>query len=207
MLIIGFDIGIKNFAYCILETCDTARFTARDTSRDTARDTAPTKILALENIDLQCRKNETQKIIDRTIDLLDDILNELPTTSEKIHVLIESQMTSAMKSIQTVINTFFKMQKKYQSLDIETKYLSAKHKLNLIEKYSNESTNAYKQNTTISNSSYRQNKIDSVHFAKWLLGNKENKYYNEEILNKLCKAKKQDDLADALLMSIYFAES
>lgn len=199
MLIIGFDIGIKNFAYCILETCDTTRFTARDTT--------PAKILSLENIDLQCRKNETQKIIDRTIDLLDDILNELPTTSEKIHVLIESQMTSAMKSIQTVINTFFKMQKKYQSLDIETKYLSAKHKLNLIEKYSNESSNAYKQNTTISNSSYRQNKIDSVHFAKWLLGNKENKYYNEEILNKLCKAKKQDDLADALLMSIYFAES
>ena len=203
MLIIGFDIGIKNFAYCILETCDTTR----DTTRFTARDTTPTKILALENIDLQCRKNETQKIIDRTIDLLDDILNELPTTSEKIHVLIESQMTSAMKSIQTVINTFFKMQKKYQSLDIETKYLSAKHKLNLIEKYASASTNTYIPNSTISNSSYRQNKIDSVHFAKWLLGNKENKYYNEEILNKLCKAKKQDDLADALLMSIYFAES
>ena len=189
MLIIGFDIGIKNFAYCILEK------------------NANTKILALENIDLQCRKNETQKIIDRTIDLLDDILTELPTTSEKIHVLIESQMTSAMKSIQTVINTFFKMQKKYQSLDIETKYLSAKHKLNLIEKYACATANKYIPNSVLANTSYRQNKIDSVHFAKWLLGNKENKYYNEEILNKLCKAKKQDDLADALLMSIYFAES
>jgi len=43
MLIIGFDIGIKNFAYCILEK----------------NDTAPIKIIALENIDLQCRKNET----------------------------------------------------------------------------------------------------------------------------------------------------
>jgi hypothetical protein len=203
MLIIGFDIGIKNFAYCILEK------NAINT-RDSARFTAPTKILALENIDLQCRKNETQKIIDRTIDLLDDILNQIET-SEKIHVLIESQMTSAMKSIQTVINTFFKMQKKYQSLDIETKYLSAKHKLNLIEKYSNSQahthTHAYIPNAVLANTSYRQNKIDSVHFAKWLLGNKENKYYNEEILNKLCKAKKQDDLADALLMSIYFAES
>ena len=80
-----------------------------------------------------------------------------------------------------------------------------KHKLNLIEKYSN--SQAYIPNSVLANTSYRQNKIDSVHFAKWLLGNKENKYYNEEILNKLCKAKKQDDLADALLMSIYFAES
>jgi len=192
MLIIGFDIGIKNFAYCILE-----------------KNAQNIQILALENIDLQCRKNETQKIIDRTIDLLDDIFTDLSTT-EKIQVLIESQMTSAMKSIQTVINTFFKMQKKYQSLDIETKYISAKHKLNLIEKYSNSEAHAqahaYIPNSVLANTSYRQNKIDSVHFAKWLLGNQEHKYYNEEILNKLCKAKKQDDLADALLMSIYFAE-
>ena len=185
--IIGFDIGIKNFAYCIIKKENTA-----------------VNIIALENIDLQCRKYETQKIIDAIIDLLDDIFyNQLEKlNSNKIHVIIESQMTSIMKCIQTVVNTFFKMQKKYQNINIETKYVSAKHKLNLIDKYKDK----YEGHSNILNTAYRQNKIDSVHFAKWLIQN-ESKYYNEIIIQKFETTKKCDDLADALLMSIYFTES
>jgi uncharacterized protein YqgV (UPF0045/DUF77 family) len=179
-IIISFDIGIKNLAYCIMKK-----------NQDII------SISEIEVVDLKCKKNDIQKIIDSTIELLDSIFDNLDTTAS-IHVLIESQMTSVMKCIQTVINVYFKLQKKYQSLNIETKYISAKHKLNLISKY----TDYNKPNTSV-NSQYRQNKIDSIHFGSWLL---ENKYYDENIINKIKLMKKKDDAFDTLLMCIYYIE-
>ena len=108
-------------------------------------------------------------------------------------------MTSIMRCIQTVINTYFKIQSKYQLLNIKTKYVSAKHKLNLIDKYKGE----YDGHDKIMSNSYSQNKKDSIHFGTWILSNK---YYNKDIIDKIESESKKDDYFDAALMTIYFIE-
>jgi hypothetical protein len=181
--IIGFDIGIRNFAYCIMEK-----------SNDKV------SIISLEKIDLECPKNDIQKIIDATLNLLDDIMYNKLNIAIPIVILIECQMTSIMKCIQTVINTYFKINSRNQSLDILTKYVSSKHKLNLIKNYEN----IYIRPDTIAKNQYKKNKIDSIHFAEWLI---QNKYKDDINYNKLKSYKKKDDLADVFLMNIYYIES
>ena len=180
--IISFDIGIRNFAYCIIQHTNNK-----------------TEIQYIDNLDLLCRKNDSQKIIDRTIDILDDIFQTKLDLNDSIIVLIESQMTSCMRAIQTVINVFFKLNARYQSLDIKTRYLSPKHKLNLIDKFKNE----YDRPSQTASNQYKQNKLDSVLFGEWLLTHK---YINDPILKKIKTFKKQDDLWDTLNMCIYYVE-
>ena len=74
-----------------------------------------------------------QGLVDSMIDLLDNIIeNELDINVESqssIIVLIEQQMTAVMKCLQTAINVYFKMVKRYKSLDVETYYVSPKLKM------------------------------------------------------------------------------
>jgi len=180
MKIISFDIGIKNMAYCIADNSN---------------------IIKLNKIDLNVSNKATiQTLIDNTIDFLDEIFhNEICLNNENLKVLIECQMTSKMKCIQTTINTYFKMISKLEGFDIETIYLSAKHKLDLTKKYPDYS---YKDDKN-KNSNYRNNKINAVSFATYLL---ETKYKNYEILDIIKKEKKKDDVCDALLMIFYYYE-
>ena len=91
--LLSFDIGIKNMAYCF-SVCDNNEF----------------KIMNLNKIDLNSNKNNIQNIIDNTIEFLDDIMNTLEIDiNSKIIILIECQMTSIMRTIQTCINTYFKL--------------------------------------------------------------------------------------------------
>jgi|LakMenEpi03Aug12_release.lakeMendotaPanAssembly.Ray.scaffolds.fasta_scaffold89985_4 hypothetical protein len=175
--LLSFDIGIKNMAYCYAII-----------------DNEKLDIKSLNKVDLNCKKNDIQNIIDNTIEFLDTIMNELNINyDEKTIVLIECQMTSIMKCIQTTINTYFKMTSKYLNADVETHYVSPKHKLKIINKHSEK----------IVNDKYKQNKIDAVFFATHLL---ETTYKNEEILNYVKSLKKKDDVCDALLMCIYYFE-
>ena len=182
--IVGFDIGIKNLAYCIIESSSHS----------------PVEIKYLEKMDLKCQRQDHQKIIDAMIDILDDILFQKLRLDCPIIVLIEVQMTSIMKCIQTVVNTFFKMNAKYQALNIQTKYVSPKHKMNLIGKYCKEQSLDF----TFQSSQYKQNKYDAVKFAEWML---ENKYKDANILQRLRTSKKFDDEMDCFLMSVYFIEN
>jgi len=180
MKIISFDIGIKNMAYCI------ASFTNN------------LEILTLNKIDLKLsNKTSVQTLIETTIEFLDDIYNQINLNNECLKVLIECQMTSKMRCIQTTINTYFKMISKIEGIDIETIYLSAKHKLDLTKKYPEYSF--YNDNK----SNYKNNKINSILFSSFLL---EDKYKNDEILDIIKKEKKKDDICDAYLMVIYYYE-
>lgn len=180
MKVISFDIGIKNMAYCIASFNDNI------------------EIIKLHKIDLEINnKANTQTIIDTIIDFLDNIFhNELMLNNECLKVLIECQMTSKMRCIQTTMNMYFKMISKFEGLDIETINLSAKHKLDLTKKYPNFSNITDKSN-------YRNNKINSVSFANYLLNSK---YINNNILEIIKNEKKKDDLCDALLMILYYYE-
>ena len=177
--LLSFDIGIKNMAYCFAST-----------------DNNQLNLIKLEKIDLNLNKNaNSQKIIDNTIEFIENIVHQLQINPDfKLIVLIECQMTSIMRTIQTVINTYFKMIGKYEGYNIETIYLSPKHKLNIINKYGDK----------IASNSYKQNKTDAVYFAKHLL---ETTYKNEKIMEVYNTTKKKDDISDALLMCIYYFET
>jgi len=182
--LLSFDIGIKNMAYCFA---------------DVLYDDNNNKKIIINNlnkIDLNIsKKSNTQNIIDNTIEFLDITFNELNINNNfKLIVLIECQMTSVMKCIQNVINTYFKVISKYEGLNIETSYLSPKHKLNIINKYEDK----------LVSSSYKQNKLDAIYFTKYLL---ENVYTFDNILNIFLNTKKKDDLSDAFLMIIYYFEN
>jgi len=178
--LLSFDIGIVNMAYC---------YATIDNQKNL-------NLCNLNKIDLGlCKKSNIQKIIDTTIDFLEHTINELNINQqEKIIILIECQMTSIMRCIQTVINTYFKLIAKYEAYDIETIYVSPKHKLNIINKY----------DSKIASSSYKQNKIDSIFFTKYLL---ENNYKNDNFLSIFSNMKKKDDISDAFLMIIYYYEN
>jgi len=179
--LISFDIGITNFAYCISLIKNNKL-----------------EIIELQKVNLNCNKKNIQDIIDIVIDLLDDITSKIEINIPLV-ILIESQMTSIMRSIQTTINTYYKILQKHEGLDIQTLYLSAKHKLNLINKYKDH----YVNNEIIKTNKYNQNKIDSILFTKWLL---ENKYHNDNILKYYNGLSKKDDISDAYLMIIYYFE-
>jgi len=181
--LLSFDIGIKNMAYCFVKV-----------------DNKQISFMNLNKIDLNIAKKATiQMTIDNTIEFLDNLINEELTidVNDKLIILIECQMTSLMKTIQTTINTYFKMLNRYESFEIETVYLSPKHKLNIINKYQDK----------IASTSYKQNKMDAVYFCQYLL---ENTYKDRDIDNKFIDVyksmKKKDDVSDAFLMVIYYYE-
>lgn len=182
--IVAFDVGIRNFAYCIL------RHDVATNSR---------KIVALDVVDLGCSTKNKQGTIDAVIDLLDEIVFQHLDTSLKTVVLIEQQMTSAMKAIQVAINVFFKMSAKYNSMEVTTKYLSAKHKLALQAKYPEYELD----NQNVATTKYKQNKMDGVNFGTWLL---KNKMTDVSFYDKVMKMKKKDDACDSFIMTIYYAD-
>ncbi len=182
--LLSFDIGIKNMAYCYIKVNDDGNM----------------KFLNLNNVDLNlCKKANNHLIIEHTIEFLDNLITQDLNidTDDKLIVLIECQMTSIMKCIQTTINTYFKMIHKYEAFDIQTINVSPKHKLNIINKYQDK----------IASNSYKQNKIDAIYFAKYLLENTYKDFdENSHFLNIYQKMKKKDDISDAFLMIIYYYE-
>jgi hypothetical protein len=186
MQYIGFDIGIRNLAYCIV----------------VVQPDGSLSIQRVEKIDMKCKKSEHQKLIDATIDLLDNILHTHLDIEQPLTVLIESQMTSVMRCIQTTINTFFKVNAKYMNIKLETKYVSPKLKLNMLNKYAKD----YERLPHPCNvSSYKQNKLDAVHFSLWLLESSL-KYRDVNVKNQLLASKKPDDECDCLLMTFAYIE-
>ena len=173
--LLSFDIGIRNMAYCYASVYNNS-----------------IDLKKLNKVDLNLKKNSnTQTIINTTIDFLDNLMDtEIDTNFPKLIVLIECQMTSIMKCIQTTINTYFKMTAKFHSAIIETIYLSPKHKLTLIQNH-------------LPNCDYKKNKQEAVELTKHLL---ENKYQNQDFINIYNSLKKKDDVCDAFLMIIYFFE-
>ena len=180
--LLAFDIGIKNMAYC---HCSIDNYDNIDKKIN---------FLNINKVDLCCNKKNIQIIIDNTIEFLDTILVDLNIINNndiKLIVLIECQMTSIMRTIQTCINTYFKLVSKHQNLDIKTEYVSPKHKLKIMDKFPE----------IVVNSKYKQNKLDAIYFTNHLLTTT---YKNDEFLNIINSHKKKDDLCDAFLMCIYY---
>ena len=174
--LLAFDIGIKNMAYCHCSIDNEKKI----------------NFLNINKVDLCCNKKNIQNIIDNTIEFLDTILIDLNIiNNDKLIVLIECQMTSIMRTIQTCINTYFKIISKHQNIDISTEYVSPKHKLKIMDKFPE----------IVVNSKYKQNKLDAIYFTNNLLTTT---YKNDDFLKIINSHKKKDDLCDAFLMCIYY---
>lgn len=182
MKFISFDIGFKNMAVCI------ASFN--------------TQLIfhSLNKFDLNFPKKPTsQNIIDITIDFLDHIFHHFIflDINDPLKVLIECQMTSKMKIIQTTIYSYFKMISKLESFNIDIIFLSPKHKLDLTKNYPLFSSSSHSTNN------YKNNKLNSISFATFLLNNN---YSYSNLLQIIQNEKKKDDICDAFLMIIFYFE-
>lgn len=192
--VISFDVGLRHFAYCVI---------------DVEPSLHKRVIRHMEVVDLGCKKGNPQKVIDCVIDVLDDITYNQLDLNKKTVVLIECQMTAIMKCVQTVINAYYKITSRYSSMDASTHYMSAKHKLNLMQRYKDypRAAESLVPSSTPKNAKvtkYKQNKLDSVHFALWILEHKEN---DMDMHAKVTSARKKDDLTDAYLMALYHIET
>jgi hypothetical protein len=178
--LLSFDVGITNMAYCLANVTDDNKF----------------KIITLSKVNLNSDKSNIQNMIDNTIEFLDDIMSDSSIDiNEPLIILIECQMTSIMRTIQTCINTYFKVLSKHQSLDISTTYISPKHKLKLMS--------TYMTSDTAETTKYKQNKVDSINFTLHLISTVD-KFMDNKIIDIIKSHKKKDDICDAYLMCAYY---
>ncbi len=189
--ILSFDIGIKNMSYCLLEYLSNQK----------------PKILEWKVKNLQCHKKNSEKLIDHLIEFLDEMYKNDLNNRYPLIVLIENQMTSVMRALQVAIKTYFKVKSTDYRQNIQTKYISAKLKMNLINRFINNEDVSYTYPEFLNEitSSYKRNKLLSCDFTQWYLCNILDD--NEDIERILEKEKKwEPDMSDCFLQAISFIE-
>jgi len=187
MIILSFDVGIKNLAYCQIDSI----------TKD---------ILDWNIIDCSINKKDNQCQIIKLISELDSIPNLL----ESEIILIEKQpsFNPIMRIISNAIYVYFILRISYElNTDnykkIKILYYSAKNKLKLCTE-----TDSYKKNEQYKNSNnrvvkkdraknYYNNKKAAIEHTNILLT-------NDDFLTFFNKSKKKDDLADCYLQALAY---
>lgn len=175
MIVLSFDVGIKNMAYCLM-----------DLDND--------NILLWDIVDIGGdKKNDLNQMSTNLIEFLDNILLSNLNDIEELEVLIENQpvmKAPTMKSIQMVIYSYFKIQQVHGSLNANISFVSATRK----------NTYMKSKGYDIKAKTYKSNKENSILFIKDYLAKKGD---NDKI-SKLESYKKKDDLCDALIQLLSF---
>ena len=175
MIILSFDVGIKNLAYCII---DNDKY-----------------ILDWNIIDCSVGKNEN--VIYKLINELDN----LPHLLDSDIILIEKQpsFNPIMRIIGTALFVYFTLRicNELGRSKIKILNYSAKYKLHLCNE-----TESLKKNNNIKNKKkkYYNNKKAAIEHTTFLLGEEQNKEY----YNYFQKSKKKDDLADCYLQALSY---
>ena len=176
MIILSFDIGIKNLAYCQLDSL----------SND---------ILDWNVIDCTQNKNSVLAVIEQ--------LEKIPNFIESDVILLEKQpsFNPIMRIIQTTIYVYFTLRYNYE-LNLKTKilYYSAKNKLKICNSdISSELLDSKSKSRTskAKKRNYYLNKKAAIEEVKTLLK-------NNPFLNFFEKHKKKDDLADCYLQALAY---
>lgn len=191
MIILSFDVGIKNLAYCQI-------------------DSITSDILDWNILDCSVPKNEN--VIIKLIEELESISNLL----ESNVILIEKQpsFNPTMRIISTAIYVYFTLRLNYeQKLKTKILYYSAKNKLKLCyETESLHNKNEQKSNGTLKGKkgkrkSYYYNKKAAIEQTKYLIEKKINTYQlYDKYLVFFNKSKKKDDLADSYLQALAYIQ-
>jgi hypothetical protein len=196
-MILSFDIGIKNLAYCLMYKDDTID----DNNNIKIIDWG---IIQLIEDGVKCKGVSLDTITDVLYTKLQDIFID----SDITEVLLENQpvlKNPVMKSIQMILYSFFQYEKVIMGREINLiKLINASNKLKLGKnlKEINNSEDILKINAK-----YTRNKKLAIlytnHFLKERLIENDYDKYNE-IFNQ---HKKKDDLSDAFLQGLYYIEN
>ena len=182
MIIISFDVGIKNLAFCIMDY--------------------EKKIHRWENLcivpeEKKCKEIKIDKLINSILRSLDKNFYSLQNVSI---IFIENQPSMknpVMKSVQTVIHSFFEYSKIKNNYNYEINLVSATSKLK-IDFFS------YPEKILSMKNKYLQKKKKSIFLCEKLL---KEMVFNESFFEFFQKSKKKDDLADAFLYIIYYLQN
>lgn len=188
-IILSFDIGIKNLAYCELDKA-TGRIHRWD-------------VINLLQEDERCKNVKLDEMCMRILDAMNDQFQD----AKYAYVLLENQpvmKNPIMKSVQIIIYTYFQMQKMLFGEVNEVKLVSARNKLNKLTGVQLEAD----EEAVFSSmpEGYKKNKKMAVAYVRRLLDKHVPNGNDERIKTLFNKSKKQDDLADAFLQAWTFAQ-
>jgi len=217
MKILSFDVGIKNLAYCLLDTENKSILdwgiinisvdtTCDHVSKDKCCDKTATKIikdgefkLCTGHTKLKCYKDKKMKnppkLENRMLSLGNQIVNKL---DEKINFLnmdvvcIENQpalKNPTMKSVQMIIYSYFLMNGKAKNIQM----INARNKLKVYT--------GPKIECDIKES-YKRNKVLAIKYCDYMI--RENTHIDKVYHKLYDESKKKDDLSDAYLQGIYY---
>ena len=187
-MILSFDIGIKNLAYCILYQNEDKTITIEKWD-----------IIKLLEDDEKCKGFSLNEITKRMYNKLNSELEDYDITE----VLLENQpclKNPVMKSIQMIIYGYFQYQTILMGREIKNiKLINASNKLK-VGKNLHEINN--KDEITKIKNKYTRNKKLAIEYTNWILINRVKNH--EELYEYFNNNKKKDDLADAFLQGLYY---
>lgn len=195
-MILSFDIGIKNLAYCLMY---------KDNAIDNNNNIKVIDwgIIQLIEDGVKCKEVS----LDTITNVLYNKLQEIFIDHDITEVLLENQpvlKNPVMKSIQIILYSFFQYEKVLMGRDINLiKFINASNKLKLGKNLS-EINNS--EDIVKIKSKYTKNKKLAIIYTNYFLKDRlivEDYIKYNEIFNK---HKKKDDLADAFLQGLYYIE-
>lgn len=183
MKIIAFDIGIYNLAYGLVDYSD-----ADNTMTITEWSLLPLK-----------ETKEKKDFTEITTKLV-EIFNQTFWDKEIDVVLIENQpvmKNPVMKTLQIMIYTFFMLKKEQKNLNTIIKLVSAQNKLKLKKR------DEIDVSSITTTDKYKRNKQLAILYTRWYL---KGTNQTQNWIDMFESSRKVDDLADCLLMDIYYIE-
>lgn len=193
-VVLSFDIGIKNLAYCLFQYDPSSDFSF--------------KIIDWNILDISI--DEKKNVMDCQSDKLFHTLHETFGNKEIHHVVIENQpvlKNPVMKSVQIMVYSYFKiarmLQEEIQSVCMVNAGNKLKFAFNTIQPFLIKETDEFNDIPTSINpkNKYKETKNASIQYVRALLSTKNQ---NEQI-TYFDHFKKKDDLADTLLQGLYYS--
>lgn len=189
-MILSFDIGIKNLAYCIL-----------DKDEDNKLRIIKWDIIKLLEDNEKCKGFPLDELTKRLYKQLNSHFYSYNITK----VLLENQpvlKNPVMKSVQMIVFSFFQYQAILLAREINTiKLVNASNKLKVGKTFTEINNN---EDIIKIKSKYTRNKKFAIEYTYKIL---EDRIENFETLIEYFKEnKKRDDLADAFLQGMYYID-
>ena len=213
MLFIGWDIGIKNLSYCVIEYKDKDNYKIKDWDIiDLTKDENDKSMENDKSLNTSKTKEDTQskrkqkkctkislKILSRN---LYRKLEKNKYFSDFDYVIIENQpvlKNPTMKSVQMILYSYFS----FKSIKITNfKDLILMNASNKLKVYNGDIETEVIEKINNLKSKYSRNKKLSILHTKLIL--KDHKYNYENWNNYFEENKKKDDLADSFLMILFY---
>jgi hypothetical protein len=191
MKLIGWDVGIKNLSYCVIDyddndykICDWGIIDLR--TNDQKEKGKKCAKISLKDLSRELYKN----------------LEKNKQFSEFDYVIIENQpvlKNPTMKSVQMILYSYFSFKSLHNKNFKDLLLMSASNKLKV---YTEEIVSEEMDKINKLKSKYNRNKKISIMHTKILI--KDHTYNSEKWLEFFEGNKKKDDLADSYLMILYY---